>query len=95
MVKVSENEASSARERRAAWVDRRIKPLLGPSPLGPWEETGSLSITCPVCGRFMSEHTMDRSHRNSVLMCPAEHRPDPRFESDAPLNEVGMPKRSR
>lgn len=94
MVKVTENPANTARERRAAWIDRRLKPLIGPSPLGPWEETGAVAITCPVCGALMADHVMDRSHHNPVLMCPAEHRPDPRLVAGEPLNEVGMPKQS-
>ncbi|WP_439563604.1 hypothetical protein [Microcella sp.] len=48
---------------------------------------------CPVCGRPMAEHSIERTRGSAVLHCPIAHekpRPDLR-----PLDELGMPRRDR
>jgi hypothetical protein len=45
---------------------------------------------CPICSHPMSEHTIERSQRNTVLHCPVAT--EPRQESYEPLNEVGQAK---
>lgn len=75
------------------WLNNKLVRPLGPPPLGPYDEVVErvAAATCPVCGRPMSEHTIDHSLSNAVLHCPIGHeRPGVRHEK---LNELGMPKR--
>ncbi|MCU1439478.1 MAG: hypothetical protein JWP85_475 [Rhodoglobus sp.] len=74
------------------WFNEKVYKVVGPPPLGPYdpvvERVGAAA--CPVCGRPMSEHTIDHSTNNAILNCPIE---PPRQPFDAsPLNELGMPK---
>lgn len=75
------------------WLNRTLYPALGPPPAGPYgpvvKQVGE--AICPVCGRPMSEHTIDHSTPNTILHCPAEHLPQP--FSQEPVNELGMDKR--
>lgn len=74
------------------WLNRRLLPAFGPPPVGPYEtvvrQVGE--AVCPVCGRPMSEHTIDHSTPETILNCPVEHKPEP-FD-DEPMNELGMDK---
>ena len=72
------------------WLNSKLLPVLGPPPAGPYEtvlkQVGD--AVCPVCGRSMSEHTIDHSKPNTILNCPVEHKPEP-FDTQ-PVNELGM-----
>ncbi len=76
------------------WMNEKLMASIGPPPLGPYdalvERVGE--GVCPICGHPMGEHLIDHSTPNAVLHCPAPAIEKP--ESDAVLNEVGMPKRS-
>ena len=75
------------------WLNEKVYRVAGPPPLGPYdpvvERVGA--ATCPVCGRPMSEHSIDHSTPDAILNCPVERLPKP-FDA-RPLNELGMPKR--
>ena len=76
------------------WLNEKVYRVVGPPPLGPYDpvvEHVGMAM-CPVCGRPMSEHTIDHSKASAILFCPAEHLPPP-FD-DGPVNELGMPKQS-
>lgn len=74
------------------WLNEKVYRAAGPPALGPYdlvvEHVGS--ATCPVCGRPMSEHTIDHSTPNTILNCPIE--PPEKPIDLSPLNELGMPK---
>ena len=75
------------------WVNQHLMGAFGPPPLGPYEDVVAAATggVCPVCFHPMSEHIIDHSTPNAVLICPVDHPPE--YQSFAPLNEVGMPKR--
>jgi hypothetical protein len=57
------------------WVDklnRKLLPVLGPPPLGPYDEEKprQTAAICPLCGNPMSEHEIDRSGIRTQLYCP-------------------------
>ncbi|MDJ0348592.1 hypothetical protein [Cryobacterium sp. PH29-G1] len=72
------------------WLNRKLYPALGPAPAGPYgpvvERVGE--AICPVCGRPMSEHTIDHSTPDTILNCPIEHLPEP--FNQKPVDELGM-----
>jgi hypothetical protein len=76
------------------WLNGHLMTALGPPNVGPYEDMLSTAGegVCPVCYHPMKEHFIDHSTANAVLICPADHEPE--YESFAPLNEVGMPKKS-
>jgi hypothetical protein len=76
------------------WLNRKLFPVIGPPPVGPYETVVKQvgEAVCPVCGRPMSEHSIDHSTPETILNCPAPHRPQPR--DDMPVNEFGMDKPS-
>ena len=77
------------------WLNRKLLPVIGPPPLGPWEASGGQEVpVCPVCGHELREHTLDSSTDNPVLTCPVAHPAGYERDADSPLNELGMPKRS-
>lgn len=92
-----ESGESGRLERMATWLDAKLKPTLGPPPIGPYEDVegrpeGTAADACPLCEHPMAEHQIDRSQPNAVLICPVT--PNPEMQSYEPLNEVGMPKRA-
>lgn len=51
----------------------RLFPWLGPPPLGPYDQPepeAPAGRACPLCGRLMSEHVIDRSGPRTQLYCP-------------------------
>lgn len=77
------------------WLNEKLMSTLGPPPVGPY---GPLPVpdpnaACPVCAHPMSEHRIDHSMANAVLECPVPHEGLYDHVDDAPLNEVGQPKR--
>jgi hypothetical protein len=66
------------RKTRVPWWDRlnfALFPYLGPPPLGPYDQEPLPSAAlkpCPLCGKAMSEHSMDRAAgRPTYLRCPS------------------------
>ena len=80
--------------RSAAWVDRKLTPLFGPPPLGPYSaEEKHAAAPCPVCGHPMGEHVIDHTTPNAILNCPAPIDRSLEHETSSPLDELGMPLR--
>jgi hypothetical protein len=73
------------------WLDSKLVRAMGPAPLGPYEQVVKRvgEAVCPVCGRPMTEHTIDHSTPNAILNCPTGPKSEP---ADGPVNEFGMPK---
>ena len=88
----NEPGAESAYVRFLDWLNHKLFGVIGPPPVGPYDEVVKRvgDAVCPVCGRPMTEHTIDHSTPNAILNCPVEHRPEP--AEDEPFNELGMPK---
>ena len=60
------------------WWDRlnaALVPYLGPPKLGPYDQAplpDSGLKPCPLCGRAMSDHAMDRGEgRPTYMRCPS------------------------
>ncbi|HSP53931.1 MAG TPA: hypothetical protein VLO00_13635 [Cryobacterium sp.] len=73
------------------WMNGKLVRAMGPANLGPYDEvvTRIGAAVCPVCGRPMTEHSIDHSTANAILHCPAGHKPEP---PGHPVNEFGMSK---
>jgi hypothetical protein len=55
------------------WLNNRLRPYIGPPPLGPYNEEPlppASESACPLCGQAMSLHTVDRSGERTQLYCP-------------------------
>lgn len=93
MVRIKNTETTDGRlVRSAAWVDRKLTPVFGPPPVGPYADDGRAPVsTCPVCGHPMAEHRIDHSARNAILECPAPIDHNLEFNDHSPLDELGMP----
>ena len=97
------DEKTSVDERRTGkkfvrfidWLNHKLMPIIGPPDLGPYDSDLQKvgEAICPVCGTAMTGHSIDHSAANTVLNCPAPHKPAP--VDDQPINELGMPKRGR
>ena len=80
--------------RSAAWVDRKLTPVFGPPPVGPYgAEEKTAAASCPVCGHAMGEHVIDHTTPNAILNCPAPIDHSLEHETTSPLDELGMPLR--
>lgn len=92
-----QHEKSSAkaqpggRRRLFDWVEDRIRPAFESPPSGTYDaaETTGLS-QCPVCGRPMTEHTIEHSAHDTVLNCPVPHPGAWDRDAFEPVNELGM-----
>ena len=53
-------------------LNRVLFPWLGPPPLGPYDEPAGETAPplCPLCGKPMADHTIDRSGIKTQLYCP-------------------------
>jgi hypothetical protein len=89
---VKEHHEGHGLVRFVDWLNHKLVGKIGPPDLGPYGEVVRKvgDAVCPVCGEQMAEHTIDRSTPNTVLNCPAPHKPQPAH--DEPINEYGMPK---
>ena len=96
------HEKSSAKTHRVGprqlfdWVEDRIRPAFDSPPSGTYDaaETTGLS-ECPVCGRPMTEHTIEHSAHDTVLNCPIPHPGAWDRDAFEPVNEFGMVMRRR
>ncbi|WP_120336985.1 hypothetical protein [Cryobacterium soli] len=92
-----QNEKSSAGAHRLGprrlfdWVEDRLRPAFDSPPVGTYDaaETTGLS-SCPVCGRPMTEHTIEHSAHDTVLNCPVPHPGAWDRDAFEPVNEFGM-----
>lgn len=56
------------------WLNNRLRPYIGPPPLGPYGEDAlppASESACPLCGQAMSLHDVDRTGVKTQLHCPA------------------------
>ncbi len=52
-------------------LNRKLLPYLGPPPLGPYDEPPVQPVRdCPLCGKPMADHEIDRSGIKTQLYCP-------------------------
>ncbi len=61
-----------------AWLNRRLLPILGPPPLGPYTtespaetQQHRAEAVCPVCHQLMSLHEIDRTGEKTQITHPA------------------------
>lgn len=71
-----ESRLGTRAERAAEWLDAKLLPVLGPPPLGPYDQEAPRTdaATCPLCTRRIDEHTIERDHGHAFLVCPAPAR---------------------
>ncbi|WP_350348255.1 hypothetical protein ABIQ69_16725 [Agromyces sp. G08B096] len=67
--------APARRKGYAGLIDRlnaKLLPWIGPPPLGPYDEPAQPAAApgCPLCGKPMSEHVIDRTAPRTQLHCP-------------------------
>lgn len=56
----------------SARLTARLFPVLGPPPLGPFDEEHATVKPCPLCGAAMDAHEIERTPgRPTRLHCPA------------------------
>lgn len=54
-------------------VNGRLYPVLGPAMLGPYDAQGRPRASrCPLCGRDMGAHAIERSGGDTFLHCPVQ-----------------------
>ena len=57
----------------AEWLDGKLFPILGPPPLGPYDaetpRTPEHNL-CPLCGKPMPQHTVEREGGHAFIHCP-------------------------
>ena len=54
-------------------LNRTLFPLLGPPPLGPYDQPAPVPAresACPLCGSAMSSHEKGISDGRTILHCP-------------------------
>ena len=55
-------------------LNARLRPIIGGAQLGPANEAPLLPPAeggpCPLCGRAMNDHSVDRSLERTMLHCP-------------------------
>ena len=97
-----QNEKSSAQpHRRGAdrlfdWVEDRLRPAFDSPPVGTYDAAETTGLAqCPVCGRPMTEHTIEHSAHDTVLNCPVPHPGAWDRDAFEPVNEFGMVMRRR
>jgi len=55
------------------WVNAKLRPYIGPPPLGPYDEPPLPPVAaaaCPMCGNPMAQHDIDRSGARTQVHCP-------------------------
>jgi hypothetical protein len=77
MTRGNKGEGRQPRERGfGAAVERfneRLRPYLGAPPLGPYTDDPApapRSQLCPMCGKPMPDHDIDRSGARTQVRCP-------------------------
>lgn len=68
---------TSGRGGWASWINRKLLPLIGPPPLGPYPVVAAADVAarkahdvCPICGALMSLHEVDRSGPRTQIFHP-------------------------
>lgn len=73
------------------WVENRMRPAFDSPPVGSYDAAESTGLAeCPVCGRPMTEHTIEHSAHDTVLNCPVPHPGAWDRDAFEPVNEFGM-----
>ncbi|WP_075807081.1 hypothetical protein [Microbacteriaceae bacterium] len=57
-----------------AYLNARLITIAGPASVGPYETTpepSRLERPCPLCGKAMASHRVDRAGPKPLLHCPA------------------------
>ena len=80
MVKDPNKPPLRARIRAAgglyAWFNSNLIRLAGPASVGPYEKTPPptpeqrAERACPLCGKPMTQHTIDRTGPKPLMHCP-------------------------
>jgi len=55
-------------------LNQRLRPYLGAPPLGPYDDEPApepMTRLCPLCGKPMPDHVIDRSGARTQVRCPA------------------------
>jgi hypothetical protein len=98
MVQDRKRQASGA--HLFEWVENKLRPAFDSPQAGRYDAGEVVKDAenlreCPVCGRPMSEHTIDHSTANTILNCPVPY--NGAYDRDAfqPVNEFGMVKRAQ
>ncbi|WP_157509335.1 hypothetical protein [Glaciibacter superstes] len=88
------DEATKSRPpggRLFRWVEDKLEPIFTTPAAGTYNAAETTQLTdCPICGRAMSEHTIDHSTSNTVLNCPVPHPGAWDRDAFEPVNEFGM-----
>jgi len=92
-----QNEKSSAKaspfgpRRLFDWVEDRLRPAFDSTPAGTYDAAETTGLAqCPVCGRPMTEHTIEHTAHDTVLNCPVPHPGAWDRDAFEPVNEFGM-----
>ncbi len=57
----------------SARLNRALFPVLGPAQVGPYGEEHASVKPCPLCGKAMDAHDIERTPgKPSYLHCPTE-----------------------
>lgn len=71
---VTRNDFGEPQEKEGFFnkLNRVLFPWLGPPPLGPYDEPAPATTPplCPLCGKPMADHEIDRSGIKTQLYCP-------------------------
>jgi hypothetical protein len=86
---------SGSRGHLFEWVEDKLRPVFESPQAGRYDAADVVKdadqlTRCPVCGRPMSEHTIDHSKSNTVLNCPVPHPGAWDRDAFEPVNEFGM-----
>jgi len=68
-----EHHRGSSFGERIDRLNNRLRPYIGPPPLGPYDAEPTPPTaggTCPLCGSPMDSHEIDRSGPRTQLYCP-------------------------
>lgn len=60
-------------EHAAEWLDGKLFRVLGPPPLGPYDDVAAVpagQASCPLCGEPMSRHDIEHEGAQTFLHCP-------------------------
>lgn len=73
------------------WVEGKLQPIFESPATGTYPAAEVVALKdCPVCGRAMTEHTIDHSLDNTVLNCPQPPLRGADPDEFKPVNEFGM-----
>lgn len=78
------------------WVADKLRPVFDSPAVGTYDAGTTVDLKdCPICGRPMSEHTIDHSTQNTILNCPVPHPGAWDRDAFERVNEFGMVTREK